>query len=101
MTASPPAAGAERPGVVPIFLALAPADIALVKFLFESYEGVAVIRTMDRHRAVIVAMVSADFEDVARAILDSLRAGIALREIAPPAAMSSDDLLRYALSDEE
>ena len=57
------------PGVVPIFIEVAPTDIALLKFLFESYEGVAVVRTLDKRKAVIVALVSRDFEDVARGML--------------------------------
>ena len=68
----------------PIFLRLAPIDIALVKFVFESYEGVAVVRTVDRRAAVIVALVSRDFLAVARGILDDLHTRIALEEIPPP-----------------
>jgi uncharacterized protein DUF4911 len=78
----------------PIFLRLAPADIALVKFLFESYEGVAIVRTVDRRAAVIVALVSRDFLPVARAILDDLRLRIAVDEIPPPALAGEDWLLR-------
>lgn len=76
-----------------IFLHLAPADIALVKFLFESYEGVAICRTVDRRAAVIVALVSNDFLTVARAILDDLRRHIAIDEVPPPADASEDWLL--------
>jgi hypothetical protein len=102
MTPTEPTGDSARPGgVTPIFLKLAPADIALIKFLFESYEGVAVVRTIDRRAAVIVAMVSRDFEEVARAMLDSLRGGVSFDEIPPPPAVSDDWLLRYALSDDE
>jgi hypothetical protein len=78
----------------PIFLRLAPTDIALVKFLFESYEGVAVVRTVDRRAAIIVALVGPDFLDVARAILVDLQRRIALEEIPPPAEAGEDWLLR-------
>ncbi len=77
-----------------IFLRLRPPDIALVKFLFESYEGVAVVRTMDRRAAVIVVLVSHDFLDVARAVLDSLRDTMAIEEIPPPADACDDWLVR-------
>ena len=78
----------------PIYLRVAPLDIAQVKFLFESYEGVAIVRTVDRRAAVIVALVSRDFLDVARAILADLRTRIAIEEIAPPDEVGDDWLMR-------
>lgn len=78
----------------PIFLRLAPVDIALVKFLFESYEGVAIVRTVDRHAAVIVALVSPDFLDVARNILADLHTRIPIEEIPPPPEAGEDWLMR-------
>jgi hypothetical protein len=77
----------------PIFLRLAPTDIALVKFLFESYEGVAVVRTINRRAATIVALVSTDFLPVARAILADLQRTILLEEIPRPDAAGEDWLL--------
>ena len=68
----------------PIFLRLSPQDIALVKFLFESYEGVAIVRTVDRRAAIIVVLVSPDFLAVARAILDDLHSASPIEEIPPP-----------------
>jgi uncharacterized protein DUF4911 len=88
-TSAPPAGALE-----PIFLRVAPGDIALVKFLFESYEGVAIVRTVDRRAAVIVALVSRDFLAVARAILADLRMRIALDEIPAPPDAGEDWLLR-------
>ena len=76
-----------------IFLRVRPADIAHLKFLFESYEGVAVIRTLDRHRAIIVALVSRDFLHVARGMLDDVRDQIAFEEIEAPADAGEDWLL--------
>jgi hypothetical protein len=84
----------------PIFLRVAPADIALVKFVFESYEGVAIVRTVDRRAAVIVALVSRDFLAVARAILADLRTRTAIEEIPPPREAGEDWLLRL-LADED
>jgi hypothetical protein len=85
--------------MTPIFLRLAPGDIALVKFLFESYEGVAICRTVDRRAAVIVALVSRDFLATAHAILADLRAWIPIEEIPPPTDAGEDWLLRL-LNDE-
>jgi hypothetical protein len=82
-----------RETLIPIFLRLAPIDIALVKFVFESYEGVGIVRTIDRHAATIVALISPDFLDVAHAILADLQARIALEEIPPPPGAGEDWLL--------
>ncbi len=81
--------------VIPLFIEVAPSDIALLKFLFESYEGVAVVRTLDRHEAIIVALVSEDFMDVARGMLDSLAGSVDFREIPPPPAARDDWLLQH------
>jgi hypothetical protein len=92
-------AAAAPAGLEPIFLRVAPTDIALIKFLFESYEGVAVVRTVDRRAAVIVALVSRDFLAVARAILDDVRARVAIEEIPPPADAGEDWLLRVLIEE--
>jgi hypothetical protein len=73
-----------------IYLETPPQNIAYVKFIFESYEEVGIIRTVDRKRAVIVLLAMLDFVATARSILQSLRQDIPLREIAPPASMADD-----------
>ncbi len=75
-----------RDEVVEIYLRLRPADIAYVKFILESYEGVGVMRTIDRAAALIVMIVAADFEQDARAMLQSLRAEVPWEEVPSPAA---------------
>ncbi|MBI3767501.1 MAG: DUF4911 domain-containing protein [Deltaproteobacteria bacterium] len=69
------------PDVVELYLRLPPDDIAYVKFIFESYEGIAVVRTIDRAAAVIVLLIAADLEGEARAILQSLRAEVPWQEV--------------------
>ena len=71
-------------GIVEIWLELDPVDIAFVKFVFESYEGIAVVRTGDQKRAVIVLIVAADFAEDARRILDDLARTVRWRELPPP-----------------
>jgi len=73
-----------------IYLELAPEHIAYVKFIFESYEEVGIIRTVDRARAVIVLLAMSDFLDIARQILTSLQKDIPLREIPRPDDMNDD-----------
>jgi hypothetical protein len=72
--------------VVEIHLRLPPDAIAYVKFVFESYEGIAILRTVDRHAAVIVLLVAPDFLDDAWRILASLRADVRWEPVAPPPA---------------
>ena len=67
------------------YLEVAADHIAYIKFIFESYEEVGIIRTVDRKKAIIVLLAMNDFVAVARAILASLEKEIPLREIARPA----------------
>jgi hypothetical protein len=73
-----------------IYLELPPAQIAYVKFIFESYEEVGIIRTVDNERAIIVLLAMNDFLDASREILRSLAREIPLREISRPADMKDD-----------
>jgi Domain of unknown function (DUF4911) len=84
-------AGDER-DVVPIYLHLPPREIAYVKFVFESYEGVAVVRTLDRHTATLVVLAAPDFEAEARAVIAGLSAEGACEEIAEPPGYDGDPL---------
>ena len=82
-----------------IYLELSPADIAYVKFIFESYKEVGIIRTVDNRRAVIVLLAMTDFLDPARKILDSLRNDIPLLEIPRPADMKDDWFMSALLTE--
>jgi hypothetical protein len=60
--------------VVPIRLRVRRRDIAYVKFVIESYEGVAVTRTLDPVRGEIVVLAAPDFVADARRALAALEA---------------------------
>ena len=77
-----------------IYLRVRPVDIALVKFIFESYEEIAIVRTVDRHTAIIVVLVVPDFLAVARAVLDELRTQIECVEVSAPPTETDDWLMR-------
>ena len=99
-----------------IYLEIRPEDIAYVKFIFESYECVGIIRTVlrqaqhrtssepqsnsepgqtvERKKAVIVLLAVDDFLDVARAILASLKNEVSLVEVPRPDDIGDDWLLR-------
>lgn len=76
-----------------IYLEIRPEDIAYVKFIFESYEGVGIIRTVERKKAIIVLLVVEDFLDVARAVIASLKNEVPLAEILRPDDIGDDWLL--------
>ena len=73
-----------------IYLELSPAHIAYVKFIFESYEEIGIIRTVDNHKAIVVLLAMKDFLATAREILKSLSQDIPLQEIPRPTDMKDD-----------
>ncbi|HZA55223.1 MAG TPA: DUF4911 domain-containing protein [Candidatus Udaeobacter sp.] len=74
----------------PIYLEILPEHIAYIKFIFESYEEVGIIRTVDRAKAIIVLLVMDDFIEVARHILDSLQRDIPLAELSRAPELGDD-----------
>jgi hypothetical protein len=76
-----------------IYLETPPEHIAYIKFIFESYEEVGIIRTVDRKKATIVLLATPDFARVAREILLSLKQEVPLQEISRPADISADWLM--------
>jgi hypothetical protein len=70
--------------LIEIYLRIQRQDIALIKFIFESYEGIGIVRTVDKKKATVVILVVPDFIAHARAILDSLREHMEWHEIPPP-----------------
>jgi hypothetical protein len=104
-----------------IYFIVRPEDIAYVKFIVESYEGVGIIRTVlrqscperrrrdqhseqgrtvDRKEAVIVALVVEDFLAVARSLFASLQNEVAIAEIPRPADIGDDWLMKELATEE-
>lgn len=73
-----------NPETVEIYLELRPEDIVVIKLIVEAHEGIGVLRTIDRRRALIVVMVAADMERDARAMLASLREQVPWVEVPKP-----------------
>lgn len=80
--------------VVPILLRLRRREIAYVKFVFESYEGVATVRTLDPREARIVVLAAPDFVADARAVVAALCAEGVVEELPLPAGPLPDWLGR-------
>lgn len=76
--------------VVPIFLRVDREQVAYVKFIFESYEDVAVVRTLDSTTAILVVLAVPDFVSQARVIAASLVAEGVCAETATPAGGETD-----------
>lgn len=76
--------------VVPIWLRLPRREIAYVKFVFESYEGVAVCRTIDPNTAIIMVLTVPDFREQAEVIIDALAAEGACARTDPLPGYESD-----------
>jgi hypothetical protein len=56
-------------------------DIAYFKFIMESYEGMAVVRTKDPHEAVVELMVAPGWEKDVDEVLGGLRKEITIEPI--------------------
>ncbi|HEU4343444.1 MAG TPA: DUF4911 domain-containing protein [Candidatus Binatia bacterium] len=79
--------------LIDIYFETRPEHIAYIKFIFESYEEVGIIRTLDRKTAVIVLLAVADFVAVAREIIESLKQEVPLFEIPRPGDLGDDWLM--------
>lgn len=71
--------------VIEVYLRVEREDIALIKFVIESYEEFGIVRTVDRKKAVIVLLIVPDFIKHVRAALDSLRQYVDWYEVSRPA----------------
>ncbi len=56
-------------------------DIAYLKFIIESYEGMAVVRTKDPHEAVVELMVAPGWEEDLEEVLEGLRKEIGIEPL--------------------
>jgi Domain of unknown function (DUF4911) len=56
-------------------------DIAYFKFIIESYEGMAVVRTKDPHEAVVELMVAPGWEKDVEEVLESLGKEISIEKL--------------------
>jgi Domain of unknown function (DUF4911) len=85
--------------LIEIYVRLCPRDIAYLKFVFESYETVGFLRTIDPHAATLVVLLVPDFAEVGGRILDSVSREITLERIERPDDLG-DDWLVEAVVDE-
>ena len=58
-------------------------DIAYFKFIIESYEGMAVVRTKDPREAIVELMVAPGWEKDVEEVLDGLREEMTIEPLSP------------------
>jgi hypothetical protein len=58
-------------------------DIAYFKFIIESYEGMAVVRTKDPYEAIVELMVAPGWEKDAEMVLEGLQKEIPMESLLP------------------
>ena len=85
--------------LIEIYLRVQRADIALIKFLLESYEGIGIVRTIDKKKATVVVLAMPDFINDIRAVLESLREHMDWYEIPQPE--EQDDWLMQRVKQED
>ena len=76
-----------------VYLETPPGQIAYIKFIFESYEEIGIIRTIDRKRAIIALLAVEDYIGAARELLAALKQEVPLVEIPRPADLTDDWLM--------
>ncbi len=84
--------------LIEIYLRLQREDIALLKFVIEAYEGIGIVRTIDRKKATVAVLVMPDLLHHMRAVLDSLREHMDWYEIPQPE--EQDDWLMQKVHEE-
>ena len=68
---------------ISLLIKIPPQEIAYLTFILESYEGVAIMRTIDPREGLVELMVSPDYQEEIRAILKDLGQQFPITERAP------------------
>jgi hypothetical protein len=66
-----------------LFIQIPPEEIAFLSFILESYEGVAIARTIDPHKGLMELMVAPDYQEEMREILQDLSQHFPIKEPTP------------------
>jgi hypothetical protein len=66
---------------ISLLIQIPPREIAYLNFVFESYEGVAAVRTIDPRKGIVELMVSPHYQEETREILKSLAEEFPIDEV--------------------
>jgi len=70
------------------YFKIKPSDIAYMKFILESYEGLGVLRTIDPRNGIVEVMVPPGLEEDSEMVLEGLRDEIFIERIEDPQRQS-------------
>jgi hypothetical protein len=65
--------------------------ISLIKFIFEAYEGLAMITTLDPAAGVIALLIAPGCEEVAKAVIMDLGKKFLIEPVAPALVTSEEE----------
>jgi hypothetical protein len=82
-----------RRELVEVYVRLRPRDISYLKFIFESYETVGFLRTIDPKAALLVVLLVPDFAGVGLRVLESCEREIELERVPKPDDLGDDWLV--------
>jgi hypothetical protein len=68
---------------ISLLLQIPPQEIAYLSFIMESYEGVAVVRTIDPRKGQVELMFPPDYQDEIGEILKDLAQEFPIQEVSP------------------
>jgi len=86
--------------IFPIFMKLPCQNIAQLKLMLESYEGLGILRTLSAERGEVVILALKDTHKIVLELVSTIETDLRLRIIAPPASARNDWLLGELLEDE-
>ncbi|MEJ2066975.1 MAG: DUF4911 domain-containing protein [Deltaproteobacteria bacterium] len=66
---------------ISLLIQIPPHEIAYLNFVFESYEGVAAVRTVDSHKGIVELMVPPHYQEETKEILKSLEKEFPIQEV--------------------
>ena len=66
------------------YFQVSPEDMAYVKFIVESYEGLAVLRTLNANQGIMEWMIPPDLLTEAEKLIESLRGEVTILSLPPP-----------------
>src|SRR5690606_6268105 len=83
----------DKIDVIPIYIALPPENIVQLKNTLESYEGLAITRTLNASRGEVVLLALPDTVETVKQLLESLKDELNFRIMEVPEGMNEDWLL--------
>jgi hypothetical protein len=66
---------------ISLLIQIPPEEIAFLSFILESYEGVAIARTIDPHEGIVELMVPPHYQEEIREILKDLAQKFPIKEL--------------------